>query len=527
MAIGIAMSWQDETANFGTFSKANEYYSLPISTINSTLNNTGLPANSLIRSVTLRATVKYECAALAKVYVRVGYGGNKSIGTELFGKSQIGDLSMNNSREVSVGLEIGNSASPYAITNKYGDYVTFNMSTDNIASKSFWVNNVTLDVDYYIPTYTATFKNYDGTVLQTVSVNNGSVPTYSGATPTKASTAEYDYKFSGWSPSLSAITADTVYTAQFTATKRKYDIEATAKNEFALSTESGGSVSGGGSYDYGTVITLKAVPSAGCKFVKWSDGVLTASRSVTVTGNASYSAVFAYVFVLYDTLVNATAWWFKGRLTSSRGELNPQIDGDTGLYFRFTASVDDAYTNYSPMFTVEPGKTYTFEYTASGGSSYQSFVFFHTTNGDYNWTKLFDSAKTKWTFTVPDGFHLASIRVDVNTKGETINFSNFRIYPADCDYMGNAVAANRRYSAGQWSMPTPVRDGYTFLGWNTKADGSGRYYTASSTYPSDDLVLYSVWKAAKIFIGTSQPSKIYLGTQEVKEVYVGTTKVYG
>ena len=36
--------------------------------------------------------------------------------------------------------------------------------------------------------YTVTWKNYDGTVLETASVEHGKTPTYTGATPTRATT---------------------------------------------------------------------------------------------------------------------------------------------------------------------------------------------------------------------------------------------------------------------------------------------------------------------------------------------------
>ena len=45
--------------------------------------------------------------------------------------------------------------------------------------------------------YTITFKNYDGTVLATPTVNYGIVPTYNG-TPTKPATVQYSYTHNGW-----------------------------------------------------------------------------------------------------------------------------------------------------------------------------------------------------------------------------------------------------------------------------------------------------------------------------------------
>ena len=54
----------------------------------------------------------------------------------------------------------------------------------------------------------------------------------------------------------------------------------------------GGSVSGTGNYLQGTDATLTATPNAGYLFKQWSDGNTSASRTVTVTANATYTAIF-------------------------------------------------------------------------------------------------------------------------------------------------------------------------------------------------------------------------------------------
>ena len=68
--------------------------------------------------------------------------------------------------------------------------------------------------------YTITWKNWDGTTLATTSVLKGATPSYTGATPTRPSTAEYAYTFSGWTPAITAATANKTYTATYTATPR-------------------------------------------------------------------------------------------------------------------------------------------------------------------------------------------------------------------------------------------------------------------------------------------------------------------
>lgn len=76
-----------------------------------------------------------------------------------------------------------------------------------------------------------------------------------------------------------------------------YDIYITVtyslpKFTLTLTATEGGTVTGGGTYESGTTATLTATPNSGYKFVKWSDGDTNATRTVTVTADASYTAEF-------------------------------------------------------------------------------------------------------------------------------------------------------------------------------------------------------------------------------------------
>ena len=54
----------------------------------------------------------------------------------------------------------------------------------------------------------------------------------------------------------------------------------------------GGSVTGAGTYDAGTQVSVKAIPNEGYEFVDWEDGETFASRTVTVNEDMTLMATF-------------------------------------------------------------------------------------------------------------------------------------------------------------------------------------------------------------------------------------------
>ncbi|MBO8439554.1 MAG: leucine-rich repeat protein [bacterium] len=102
--------------------------------------------------------------------------------------------------------------------------------------------------------------------------------------------ANEHYRFVRWSDGLTdsqrtvTVTGDMTFTAEF---EPVYVVKAEPENETM------GRVIGSGEYSYKEKVTIEAVPKAGYRFVKWSDGATENPRRVTVTGDAAYTAEFA------------------------------------------------------------------------------------------------------------------------------------------------------------------------------------------------------------------------------------------
>ena len=129
--------------------------------------------------------------------------------------------------------------------------------------------------------YIISWLDDDDSLIDQTIVMEGDIPTH--ADPTKQATAEFTYTFAGWTPEVVAVTGDATYTATYNETVNQYTITATAEN---------GTVQGTGTYDYGTVVELTAVANDGYKFDKWSDDVTDNPRTVTVTENMAFTALF-------------------------------------------------------------------------------------------------------------------------------------------------------------------------------------------------------------------------------------------
>lgn len=329
-------------------------------------------------------------------------------------------------------------------------------------------------------TYTITWVNDDGTVLATDEVTEGDTPAYTGAAPTKASTAEYDYTFSGWSPAIAAATADAIYTATYTAAKRSYTI--TWKHE-------DGSVINTTTVLYGETPTHADDTKANTDeftytFAGWSPAV------TAVTGDAEYTATFtaaknAYTvkFVDEDGTVLQSTQVEYGDMPAFNGE-NPMKAS--------TAQYDYSFAGWDKEIVPVTGEaTYTATYTETVRRYHVSFVWDNGTvfedDYDYGETPVVPvppekDADAQYTYEFAGwldetGAAVSEIPAVTGEATYTASYTGtLRSYTVTFDVEGEQTSFTKEYGTAIESFkpadptktdPNGVKE-YTFLGWQLK-----------------------------------------------------------
>ncbi|MBR6292791.1 MAG: leucine-rich repeat domain-containing protein [Bacteroidales bacterium] len=104
-------------------------------------------------------------------------------------------------------------------------------------------------------------------------------------------TSNYGYHFTQWSdgitdnPRMVQVTRDSIFTAQFDY--NQYGIA------LAVDTTIHGSVSGAGDYNYLSARTIAATANYGYHFIQWNDGDTNNPRTLTLTQDTAFTALFA------------------------------------------------------------------------------------------------------------------------------------------------------------------------------------------------------------------------------------------
>lgn len=181
-------------------------------------------------------------------------------------------------------------------------------STQSYAKAAVLPQSTEVSDDEYLPSYTVTFKNYDGTVIETQSVKLGG-SAVEPAQPERPSDGYYSYTFSGWDKDFTNITGNRTITALyseipiFTDTTGNLEIKISGGSDILMSVNGGASRPLGTYYhnhqtEFGQEITVTAVSTSNNEFVGWinaiTGNVLSTELTYTfyTTGNDVLIAMF-------------------------------------------------------------------------------------------------------------------------------------------------------------------------------------------------------------------------------------------
>lgn len=304
--------------------------------------------------------------------------------------------------------------------------------------------------------YEIRFVDYDGTELQSESVEVGKLPTAptitagipAGSTGKKP-TSEFTYAFDHWSPAVEEVTQAMTYTAVYREVQREYTVTFQDENGDEIETNT---------YHYGETPACSATP------VKESDNANDYTfawypQIQTVMGNAEYKATFTPVPKKYALTLKCSP---SGAATFT----GARADYVYGASAEVTVNKTDPkyeFEGWSDLESTDPNK--------------KAISRTVTITGD------------------------TTIVADFRYKGDdkvTITWKNWD----GSDTIGTSepkVNAATTYTGSTPTKPATTEATYTFDGWTTEAKGKGTYYKNNLTPKATaDATYYAHFSAVSI-----------------------------
>ncbi|MCM1289574.1 MAG: DUF6273 domain-containing protein [Corallococcus sp.] len=325
--------------------------------------------------------------------------------------------------------------------------------------------------------YTVVWKNYNGDILETdTDVPYGTVPAYNGDTPKKDGTEEISYVFAGWTPSVDAITGDTVYTAKFTE-RNSGDLIAGIDPVFSKDnkTVQYGFYPQTRVSDSDLIAELDKLAPSGTNGWYLHDGQYYAKETAKVYNNESYT------FDDGTPIIDGNEYWFKCEIIEWR-----VLSNADGSYYLLASKLLDAhnyYADYSER-TVEGKSVYANNYERSGIRDWLNNSFYNAAfalNNTYirettvsNAAATTDATNNKYACgDTKDKVYLPSYQDYVNSDyGFDPNVDNASL-DRQCvttDYArARGAWCNNKFNGSYWTR-SPSSE-YYYCAWNVNSGG--------------------------------------------------------
>ena len=173
--------------------------------------------------------------------------------------------------------------------------------------------------------YTITFKDYNGRVLLSTNIAYGTMPTYTGETPTRARTAQYTYTFAGWSPELTEVAGDATYTAVYESVLNQYTVFFLNEDGTELDRQT---VDYGSTPTYqGETPTKESDEQYSYTFAGWTPRIVAVTKDATYTATYTQHDIHEGIDNIPDGWGDARKVMIDGTLYIHRGSHTYTADG--------------------------------------------------------------------------------------------------------------------------------------------------------------------------------------------------------
>ena len=222
-------------------------------------------------------------------------------------------------------------------------------------------------------TLVANFTQQNYTITVSANPGNGGSATgggtyQQGQSCTVHATANTGYTFTNWTENGNVVSTNANYT--FTVNGNRTLVANFQMQSYTITVTAnpadGGTVSGGGIFNYGQSCTLTATPATGYNFVRWTKNGQQVSTNATYTFSVTESAAFVAQFQLQSCAIFVSAYPVEGGIATGGGSYlygdNLTVTATANEGYNFISWVEDdnvvsTEANYS--FTVTGSRSLT------------------------------------------------------------------------------------------------------------------------------------------------------------------------